>query len=252
MVQKVRFSVVIPARMASTRLPGKMLADLHGRPLIAHVVDRASESDAARIIVATDNRDIAAAVADSACETVMTSVDHASGSDRLAEVAQKLRFAENEIVVNVQGDEPLVPARLINETAAALSHASDPQTVVATAAKKIDDISLLQDPNTVKVVVNRFGSALYFSRAGIPFARNERTADAWHHIGIYAYRAHFLSTFATLEQSALETCESLEQLRILDHGYKIQVLCFDYDAGFGIDTQADLDRARELLGQRAP
>ena len=243
------FSVVIPARMASTRLPGKMLADLNGQPLITHVVERARESNASRVIVATDHPDIAVALENSECEVVMTAVEHASGSDRLAEVARILQFNDDEIVVNVQGDEPLIPSRLINETAHALATVVDPRTVMATAAQKITDLNVLGDPNTVKVVVNRLGSALYFSRAGIPFARNSRTADALHHVGIYAYRAHFLSTFTSLEQSDLETCESLEQLRVLDHGFAIQVHCFDYPAGFGIDTQADLEKARKLLAE---
>jgi 3-deoxy-manno-octulosonate cytidylyltransferase (CMP-KDO synthetase) len=241
------FTVVIPARMASTRLPGKMLADLNGEPLIRHTVARANESQASRVVVATDHQDIADVLADCLCEVLLTDASHPSGSDRLGEVAGRLKFDPQHIVVNVQGDEPMIPPRLINEVAAALERSTSSNTVMATAAKVIDSDDALEDPNTVKVVVNRLGGALYFSRSTIPFARGERTCDALHHIGIYAYRAHFLGTFTTLEPSQLETCESLEQLRVLDHGYAIQVHQFDYQAGFGIDTQADLDKARAAL-----
>lgn len=243
----VDFVVVIPARMASTRLPGKMLADLGGRPLICHTVARAKQSLASRVLVATDHQDIADALANSPCEVMLTNPEHPSGSDRLAEVSQRLQLDAQQIVVNVQGDEPLMPPRLINEVANALRQSVAPNTVMATAAQKIVSADLVQDPNTVKVVVNKRGSALYFSRSEIPYARGERTCAVLHHIGIYAYRAHFLTTFTQLEPSPLETCESLEQLRALDHGYAIQVHQFDYAAGFGIDTQADLERARAEL-----
>jgi 3-deoxy-manno-octulosonate cytidylyltransferase (CMP-KDO synthetase) len=247
MSNKPEFTVVIPARMAATRLPGKMLADLNGQPLICHTVARANESGAQKIVVATDHQDIADALVNSDCEVLLTDPSHPSGSDRLAEVADRLKFDQQHIVVNVQGDEPMIPPRLIDEVAAALASSSSANTVMATAAKVIDSDDALADPNTVKVVVNRHGSALYFSRSTIPYARGERTCDALHHVGIYAYRAHFLNTFTQLEPSSLETCESLEQLRVLDHGYAIQVHQFDYPAGFGIDTQADLDKARAAL-----
>lgn len=247
MTDTLDFIVVIPARMASTRLPGKMLADLGGQPLICHTVARANESRASRVVVATDHQDIADALRQSPCEVMLTNPQHPSGSDRLAEVSERLQLDAQHIVVNVQGDEPLIPPRLINEVASALMYSDAPNTVMSTAAKAITSAEPLRDPNTVKVVVNKRGSALYFSRSEIPFARGERTCLALHHIGIYAYRAHFLTTFTQLEPSLLETCESLEQLRVLDHGYAIQVHQIDYAAGFGVDTQADLERARAQL-----
>lgn len=241
------FTVVIPARMASTRLPGKMLADLNGQALIRHTVLRALESNASRVVVATDHDDIAKALSDMQCEVLLTNPDHPSGSDRLAEVVERLELADDHIVVNVQGDEPMIPPRLINETAMALYQISDSNTVMATAARALDSEDAMQDPNTVKVVANRLGRAMYFSRSLIPFARDERHCAPLHHIGIYAYRAHFLTQFTQLEPSKLEQCESLEQLRVLDHGYAIQVHVFDYPSGFGIDTQSDLDQARAAM-----
>ena len=173
MSNKPEFTVVIPARMASTRLPGKMLADLNGQPLICHTVARANESGAQKIVVATDHQDIADALVNSDCEVLLTDPSHPSGSDRLAEVADRLKFDQQHIVVNVQGDEPMIPPRLIDEVAAALASSSSANTVMATAAKVIDSDDALADPNTVKVVVNRHGSALYFSRSTIPYARGE-------------------------------------------------------------------------------
>ena len=244
------FSVVIPARLASTRLPGKLLLDLAGLPVIAHTVKQALKSSANRVVVATDHEDIARAVDAFPCEVVMTSPEHPSGTDRLAEVVSLIDADDDNVLVNVQGDEPLIPPSLIDATAQALLNITAPEVVMATAAKPIEDDAALMDPNTVKVVMNRAGRALYFSRAGIPFARDARVGGAWHHIGIYAYRAHFLKRYATLEPSELEQCEALEQLRVLDHGYAIQVHRFEHDAGFGIDVKADLDRARTLIEQR--
>ncbi len=242
------FIVVIPARFASTRLPGKMLADIAGKPMIAHVVDRANESQASRVLVATDDQRIADALTDSDCEVCMTSVDHQSGSDRLAEVVALKGITDDEIVVNVQGDEPLVPGRLINEVAYSLASAQD--AVMSTAAHKILNADDTQDPNVVKVVFDQAGRALYFSRAAIPFVRTESSIDAidaWRHIGIYAYRANFLMHYAKLNSSAIEQAESLEQLRVLDNGYAIMVETVDYDTGFGVDTVTDLERVRGIL-----
>lgn len=235
------FSVVIPARYASTRLPGKMLADVVGKPLLAHVVDRANESDAQRVIVATDDQRIADAMQGLDCELCMTRKDHQSGSDRLAEVVEHLQISDREIVVNVQGDEPLVPPQLINEVAGLLK--SRPQASMATAAHPIRQAEDLADPNVVKVVFNRRQQAMYFSRAAIPYG----SATAWHHVGIYAYRAEFLKQYQQLQASELEQSESLEQLRVLDNGHSIVVAAVDFDAGIGVDTEADLQRVRELL-----
>ena len=241
------FTVIIPARYASTRLPGKALSEIHDRPMIAHVVDRARESSATRVIVATDDRRIADAVGGLDCEICMTRVGHESGSDRLAEVVEKLLFDDNEIVVNVQGDEPLIPGKLIDQVAAALKNSEN--AVMSTAAKAIEDDSDLMSPNVVKVVFNRVGDALYFSRAPIPFARDNRYTNAWHHIGIYAYRVSFLKRYDQLIRSELEQTECLEQLRVLDNGDSIKVETVDYDTGIGVDTLEDLERVRRLMSK---
>jgi len=239
------FTVVIPARYESSRLPGKVLADIAGAPMIAHVVDRARESSAARVIVATDDRRIANAVQDLDCEVCMTRTDHESGSDRLAEVVEKLAFGDDDIIVNVQGDEPLVPGTLIDQVAAALEISGD--AAMSTAAKAIDNEADVENPNIVKVVFTRAGNALYFSRAPIPFARDQRHTNAWHHIGIYAYRASFLKRYDQLVRSSIEQTESLEQLRVLDNGDSIVVETVDYDTGIGVDTAEDLERVRRLM-----
>jgi len=239
------FTVVIPARYESSRLPGKVLADIAGAPMIAHVVDRARESSAARVIVATDDSRIANAVQDLDCEVCMTRTDHESGSDRLAEVVEKLAFGDDDIIVNVQGDEPLVPGTLIDQVAAALEISGD--AAMSTAAKAIDNEADVENPNIVKVVFTRAGNALYFSRAPIPFARDQRHTNAWHHIGIYAYRASFLKRYDQLVRSSIEQTESLEQLRVLDNGDSIVVETVDYDTGIGVDTAEDLERVRRLM-----
>ena len=239
------FTVVIPARYASSRLPGKMLADIAGAPMIAHVVDRARESSAARVIVATDDQRIADVVAQIDCEVCMTSTEHESGSDRLAEVVENIGFDDDHIIVNVQGDEPLVPGILIDQVAAALEVSQD--AAMATAAKAIEHDEDLNNPNVVKVVFDRTGKALYFSRSAIPYARGERHTNAWHHIGIYAYRASFLKRYDQLVRSALEQTECLEQLRVLDNGDSIMVETVDYDTGIGVDTVEDLERVRGIM-----
>ncbi len=239
------FTVVIPARYASSRLPGKAVADIQGVPMIAHVVDRARESSASRVIVATDDQRIADAVADYDCEVCMTRDDHESGSDRLAEVVEKLDINDDEIVVNVQGDEPLIPGMLIDQVAAALEIAGD--AVMSTAARAIEEQADIDNPNMVKVVFDRNGRALYFSRAPIPYAREKRFSNAWHHIGIYAYRSSFLKRYDQLASSAIEETECLEQLRVLDNGDAIMVETVDYDTGIGVDTPDDLERVRRIM-----
>ena len=241
------FTVIIPARYASSRLPGKMLADIAGKPMIAHVVDRARESSASRVIVATDDQRIADALDGLDCEVCMTLADHESGSDRIAEVVHKLAIGDDEIIVNIQGDEPLAPGVLIDQVAAALDIAGD--AVMSTAAKAINKQSDIDNPNVVKVVFSRAGKALYFSRAPIPYARDQRYTNAWHHIGIYAYRASFLKRYDQLVRSSIEQTESLEQLRVLDNGDDIMVETIDYDTGIGVDTAEDLERARALMSR---
>ncbi len=240
------FTVIIPARFASTRLPGKPLADLAGKPLIQHVVDRANESEAERVIVATDDERIGEALGDSECEVVMTAATHVSGSDRLNEVVTTLSIPDQQIVVNVQGDEPTIPARLINEVGQTL--AASAGSVMATAAQPIQNEQDYLNPNIVKVVTDQTGRALYFSRAPIPHYREpKQTPIALHHIGIYAYRAEFLKRYTLLKPSALEQAENLEQLRVMDNGETIMVRQIDYEAGIGVDTPEDLERAREVI-----
>lgn len=239
------FIVVIPARYASTRLAGKALLDIAGKPMIAHVVEQANQSQADRIIVATDDERIEQALTQSNCEVCMTRADHPSGSDRLTEVVEKLAFDDEDIVVNVQGDEPMIPPQLINHVALALDKRND--CVMSTAAHLIDDALEIDNPNVVKVVFDQQGKALYFSRAAIPFDRDDEGRQAWRHIGIYAYRAGFLKRYQQLLPSNLEQSEKLEQLRVMDNGESIVVESIDYDPGIGVDTQDDLDRVRELL-----
>jgi len=239
------FTVIIPARYASTRLPGKALADIGGKPMVAHVVDRARESSAARVIVATDDQKIIDALDSADCEVCLTRPDHESGSDRLAEVVQLLDIDDDEVVVNVQGDEPMIPGRLIDQVAFSLENAKD--AAMSTAARRITNPASIEDPNVVKVVFTHNGRAMYFSRASIPFARDARKADAWHHIGIYAYRSSFLKRYHLLSHSLIEQTESLEQLRVLDNGEQIMVEKIDYETGVGVDTPADLEAIRTLM-----
>ena len=238
----MKFTVVIPARYASTRLPGKAVLDIAGKPMVAHVVDRASESSAYRVVVATDDQRIVDALTKYQCEVVMTRPDHESGSDRIAEVVAKLDLADDDIVVNVQGDEPLIPGYLIDQVASKLS--CTPKAVMSTAAIKIQRPEEIQNPNAVKVVFNRLGEALYFSRSAIPFPRDGGVANVYRHIGIYAYRSGFLKRYHSLHESQLEQVEKLEQLRVLDNGEKIMVEVVEHDTGIGVDTQEDLDAVR--------
>ena len=244
----MKFTVVIPSRYASSRLPGKPLLDIAGKPMITHVVDQAIKSQADRVIVATDDERIQNMLSDANCEVCMTQENHLSGSDRLAEVVDVLGFSDDDIIVNVQGDEPMVPPQLIDQVAALLDKQSD--CVMSTAAHLIEDAEDIDNPNVVKVVFDRQGKALYFSRSAIPFDRDGEGREAWRHIGIYAYRAGFLKRYQQLQASPLEQSEKLEQLRVMDNGESIVVQTIDYDVGIGVDTQSDLDHVRELLGQQ--
>lgn len=249
------FIAVVPARYGSTRLPGKPLLDIAGEPMVAHVWRRACQSQARRVVVATDDARIRDAMLPYGAEVVLTRADHPSGTDRLAEVAERLALGEEELVVNVQGDEPLIPPMLINQVAQRL--ADDPEAAIATLAESISDVETLFNPNVVKVVRSLAGRALYFSRAPIPWDREHFKAqpallatDAWlRHIGIYAYRVGFLSAYRELSPSSLEQLEQLEQLRALQHGYAIQVALASTVNPPGVDTAEDLDRVRALLAQ---
>jgi 3-deoxy-manno-octulosonate cytidylyltransferase (CMP-KDO synthetase) len=247
------FIVAIPARIGSTRLPGKPLRLLGGEPLIAHVVRRARAAGAARVVVATDDARIAEALGRGDIEVCMTRADHASGSDRLAECAAKLGWPDDALVVNLQGDEPFAPAAGIRAVADALREDS---LSMATLAAPIKSAEQWFDPNCVKVVCDVRGRALYFSRAPVPWARDALARDrtrvpnglkVWRHIGIYGYRAGFLKTFATLPATPLERAESLEQLRALEHGFAIAVRVTPQPFPPGVDTEDDLAQAERTL-----
>jgi 3-deoxy-manno-octulosonate cytidylyltransferase (CMP-KDO synthetase) len=248
------FIVVIPARFASTRLPGKPLLDIGGKPMVAHVADRARQSGAAEVVIATDHADIVRAAEAHGCTAMMTRSDHASGTDRIAEVAAAKRLADDAIVVNVQGDEPLIPPELISGVARQLATHAD--AAIATACCPLSDAAQMSNPNVVKVVRDKAGYALYFSRAPIPFARDAFAngittmpsgLPAFRHIGIYAYRARFLSEYARLAPAAIEQAEALEQLRALWHGYRISVMVTEKAPHAGVDTPADLELVRKLI-----
>jgi 3-deoxy-manno-octulosonate cytidylyltransferase (CMP-KDO synthetase) len=239
------FTVVIPARLASSRLERKALADLGGKPMVIRVAERSTQSAANRIIVATDAQEIESVCKAANLEVMMTREDHPSGTDRLAEVALQLGLNDEAIVVNVQGDEPLIPVDLINQVANTLQ--SKPHCAMATAAVAIHDQSEIANPNAVKVVLSKNNEALYFSRSTIPFDRNHSSPIYYRHLGIYAYRTGFLKAFSNLAISPLEQAESLEQLRALWHGYAIAVHITPESPPPGVDTQADLDRARQFF-----
>ena len=239
------FTVVIPARLASSRLERKALADLGGKPMVIRVAERSAQSAANRIIVATDAQEIGSVCKAANLEVMMTREDHPSGTDRLAEVALQLGLNDEAIVVNVQGDEPLIPVDLINQVANTLQ--SKPHCAMATAAVAIHDQSEITNPNVVKVVLSKNNEALYFSRSAIPFDRNHSSPIYYRHLGIYAYRTGFLKAFSNLAISPLEQAESLEQLRALWHGYAIAVHITPESPPPGVDTQADLDRARQFF-----
>ena len=243
------FLVVIPARLGSTRLPRKPLADIGGKPMVVRVAERAKESLAQSVVVATDSAEIEAACKAHRIECLLTSPDHPTGTDRLAQVAQLLKLPASTLVVNVQGDEPLIPPELINQVAQTL--ASNTQCAISTIAVPISDASEIENPNVVKVVLNRAGEALYFSRAPIPFVRDTQSAQKiahLRHLGIYAYRADFLQAYTKLEPAPPEQAEALEQLRALWNGYRIAVHTASEAPPAGVDTLEDLERVRRLLG----
>ena len=248
------FTVVIPSRYASTRLPGKPLLDIAGKPMIQHVWEQASKSSATRVVVATDDARIVEACKSFGAEVVLTREDHNSGTDRLAEVAAKLALEPDAIVVNVQGDEPLIPPVVIDQVAANL--AASREAAMATLAEPIADVEALFNPNVVKVVTDLNGLALTFSRAPLPWARDDFANDRdvlpaqvpyRRHIGIYAYRAGFLQDFVQWGPCWLESTERLEQLRALWHGVRIHVADAVQAPPAGVDTAEDLERVRRLL-----
>ena len=244
----VNFDVIIPARYASTRLLGKPLLDLGGMSLIERVYHAAKKSSAEQVIVATDDQRIVNVVQGFGGDVILTDPNHPSGTDRIAEVVTKKGIEDDRILVNVQGDEPFVPVELIEMVAANL--ATHQQAVMSTACHAIDNKDDVLDPNVVKVVADHQGYATYFSRSPIPYPRNEEFAQHFKHIGIYAYRAGFVAKYNQLEPSAVEKAESLEQLRVLSNGFKISLQTVDYDTGFGIDTEQDLQKARDYLASQ--
>lgn len=249
----MEFHVVIPARYASTRLPAKPLSLIAGRPMLAHVYERAQASGAAQVIIATDDARIAQAAAEFGATAWLTDVGHRSGTDRVAEVAARAGLAPDAIVVNLQGDEPAMPPALIRQAAQAL--AEHPAAQVATLCEALFNSEDLANPNVVKVVRDLEGYALYFSRAPLPWARDrfvhgdyQPVADMhFRHIGLYAYRAGYVQEFARLPPTELERLEALEQLRVLAHGGKIYVAEACAAPGPGVDTPEDLARVRALL-----
>lgn len=248
----MKFSVVIPARRASTRLPDKVLRPIAGRPMVAHVCDLARQSGAEQVVVATDDADIAAIATDMGARVAMTRSDHNCGTDRIAQAVADLGWGADDIVVNVQADEPLMPPALIGQVAQALDRNSHAE--MATACTPITDTEEFNDPNIVKVVRDGQGQALYFSRAPIPYHRdsaNTTLSDSVaRHIGIYAYRVGALKRFADAPSGTLERIESLEQLRAYDLNMKIQVVEAKQVPGPGVDTEADLEAVERLLHAR--
>ena len=237
------FIVAIPARFASTRLPGKPLSLIGGKTMIQHVAERALAAGAKQVVIATDDERILRALDIQAVQVVMTSIHHQSGTDRLAECAERLAWTDGQIVVNLQGDEPFAPTAGIRQVAELLSASASP---MATLSRPIADEHEFNDPNAVKVVRSMDGSALYFSRAPIPWPRDDARAFstlAQRHIGIYAYRAAFLKQFSRLPASSLERCEALEQLRALENGFSIAVAESLAAFPVGVDTPEDLERA---------
>lgn len=249
----IPFTIIIPARYSSTRLPGKPLLDLAGKPMIQRVYEQAVQSDASRVVVATDDQRIEACVKGFGGEVCMTSANHESGTDRLAEVAQRIELSDDDCVVNVQGDEPLIPPSVINQVAQNLVNSGG---AMSTLSEAIDSEQVAFDPNAVKVVNDKQGFALYFSRAPIPWNRDSFSSGGGvlpermvmqRHIGIYGYRVGFLRQFVQWGPCVLEQVESLEQLRAMWHGVKIHVEQAVESPPPGIDTEADLIAVRALL-----
>ncbi len=253
----MNFSVLIPARLASTRLPDKPLADIAGLPMVVHVAQRAAASGAQRVVVACDDPRIAQACEAHGVQAVLTRQDHLSGSDRLAEACTLLGLDGDDLVVNVQGDEPLVEPALIQRCATLLAERSD--CVMSTVAHALDDVQDFHNPNIVKVVLDAQGRALYFSRAPIPWPRDSQSKGLQalpqpaplRHMGLYGYRAAFLRHFPQLPPAPLEHTEALEQLRVLWHGHHITVFVAPHAGGPGVDTPQDLQRVRQLFAAAA-
>lgn len=252
------FTVLVPARLASTRLPNKPLADIAGLPMVVRVAQRASQSGASRVVVAGDDPSIVAACAAHGVQAILTRQDHPSGTDRLAEACEQLGLDGDDIVVNVQGDEPLIDPALIGAVASTLS--AHPECAMSTAAHAIDSLDDFLNPNVVKAVLDGQGNALYFSRAPIPWWRDGSTGGAppgvlpapqpLRHIGIYGYRAGFVRKFPSLAPAPIEAIEALEQLRALWHGHRIAVHVSQAAPGPGIDTPEDLARVRAVFAAR--
>ncbi len=247
----VPFIVVIPARFASTRFPGKPLIDLDGKPMVVRVAERAAQSGASKVVIATDDERIAAACRMHELDVQMTRSDHATGTDRLSEVVAALGLADDEIVVNVQGDEPLIPPAVIAQAAQHL--AASAKASIATLCHRIHDVADVVNPNVVKCVLSEAGEALYFSRAPIPHDRDgwcptivtlNANLPIYRHIGLYAYKAKFLRAFPSLAIPAIERFEALEQLRALAHGFRIAVLNVAEPLPAGIDTPEDYERMK--------
>ncbi len=251
---KTQFNVVIPARYASSRLPGKPLLTIADKPMLQHVYERALESGAAHVVIATDDQRIQDACNLFSANVCMTKSTHQSGTDRIAEVIQQLSWSDDTIVVNLQGDEPLIQPMLITQVAADLAHHS--QASIATLCSPIHTAAELLDPHVVKVVTDHQGFALYFSRAAVPWDRDAFAIDMevlpedskhFRHIGLYAYKAGFIQHYSQLKTCYMEQVESLEQLRALWNGYAIHVSITDKPPAHGVDTQEDLERIRQLL-----
>lgn len=247
----IDFHVIIPARLHSTRLPGKMLLDLAGKTVLERVYRQVEQSKPTSITIATDHQDICTIAQAFGAEVMLTSVAHQSGTDRVAEVVEKMQLASNAIVVNVQGDEPLISPKLITQVAHALS---DSEVPVATLCWPIDTLEQVQNPNVVKVVRNRVHHALYFSRSAIPAHRDNPTITEHmlRHIGLYAYRAHFLLDLVRMPPCDLENIEALEQLRVLWHGHHIKVVDACVQPLQDVNTLEDLERVRQYLSRFSP
>ena len=238
---------IIPARYASTRFPGKPLAKIAGRPMIQHVYEQSKKAKSLDfLLVATDDARILSAVNDFGGTCMMTSDNHPTGTDRLAEVA--LKYADFDIIVNIQGDEPLIDPDTINQVTNKLITADNADVVMASAMTEISEIDA-EDPNIVKVVTDLSGLALYFSRSKVPYPRDNNSGRFFKHIGLYAYKRDFLLAYAKMPSTCLENSEKLEQLRVLENGYKIAMAEIEDDISIGVDTVEDLARAEELLGR---
>ncbi len=254
---QIDFNVVIPARYASSRLPGKPLLEIAGKPMVILVVEQARKSGAKKVVVATDDQRIFNVVSQFGCDVVMTRADHQSGTDRIAEVSDHLKWQQDEVVVNVQGDEPLIEPEVIRQVAKKL--ALDDLAVMSTACFPINNWDDFRNPNIVKVVLNNNDHALYFSRAPIPYPRDNNfldntqekfTLNAYRHIGIYGYRAGFLKKYTEITPAYLESIEKLEQLRVLHQGFKIAVTISANEPATGVDTKEDYIRVCNYVENR--